>query len=67
MLYSQKTGSSAGYAARAHHPKEVEESAGVLKVDLEWYLGHQILPPLARICDPIEGTSSQTLATKLGK
>jgi DNA polymerase alpha subunit A len=54
-----------GYATRAHHPTEIEKSNGALQVDLEWYLGHQILPPLARICDPIEGTSGQMLAQQV--
>ena len=53
-------------ALRAHHPKEIEASNGELEVDIEWYLGKQLLPPLARICDPIEGTSHSILAEQLG-
>ena len=31
------------------------------------YLSNQILPPITRLCDPIEGTSAAILSTKLGK
>jgi DNA polymerase alpha subunit A len=53
-------------AERARHPEEIARSAGVLKPDVEWYLSQQILPPVARLCDPIDGTSQQILADKLG-
>ena len=51
---------------RARHPEEISRSNGVLKPDIEWYLTQQILPPIARLCEPIEGTSQQILAEKLG-
>jgi len=51
---------------RARHPEEVERSNGALKIDVEWYLNQQILPPIARLIDPIEGTSQATIAEKLG-
>jgi DNA polymerase alpha subunit A len=35
-------------------------------VDVEWYLTQQILPPIARLCEPIEGTSLAILAERLG-
>ena len=35
-------------------------------VDVEWYLNQQILPPIARLCEPIEGTSTAMLAERLG-
>jgi len=53
-------------AERARHPEEIARSDGVLKPDVEWYLTQQILPPVARLCDPIEGASQQILAEKLG-
>jgi len=53
-------------AERARHPEEIARSNGVLKPDVEWYLTQQILPPVARLCEPIEGTSQQRLAEKLG-
>lgn len=36
------------------------------QVDVEWYLTQQILPPIARLCEPIEGTSLAILAERLG-
>ena len=37
-----------------------------MQVDVEWYLTNQILPPVSRLCEPIEGTSPAQLATQLG-
>lgn len=51
---------------RARHPEEIIRSGGVLKPDVEWYLTQQILPPVGRLCEPIEGLSQQILAEKLG-
>jgi DNA polymerase alpha subunit A len=34
--------------------------------DYEYYLAHQILPPIERLCDPIEGTDRARLAECLG-
>ena len=34
--------------------------------DFEYYLAHQILPPIERLCDPIEGTDRARLAECLG-
>jgi DNA polymerase alpha subunit A len=51
---------------RARHPDEVRRSQGELTLDIEWYLGNQILPPISRLCEPIEGTSIQQLTTELG-
>ncbi|CAM9231445.1 unnamed protein product [Chrysoparadoxa australica] len=53
-------------AERAHHPEEVIRSAGQLKPDVNWYLDAQLVPPIARLCDPIEGTSKMILCEKLG-
>ena len=53
-------------AERARHPEEIQRSAGVLKPDVEWYLTQQILPPISRLCEPIEGTSQVIIAEKLG-
>lgn len=50
---------------RAYHPEEVVRSAGGLIIDIEWYLTQQILPPIARLCEPIDGTSSQIMAEKV--
>eukprot|EP00985_Skeletonema_marinoi_P027904 scaffold23518_cov225-Skeletonema_marinoi.AAC.19 len=53
-------------AERARHPDEIARSKGALKPDVEWYLAQQILPPISRLCEPIEGTSPGILAEKLG-
>lgn len=54
------------YAQRAYHPDMVQRSGGRLQIDVEWYLTQQILPPIARLCEPIEGTSSASIAERLG-
>ena len=59
-------GNAPSAAERARHPDEIRRSNGVLKPDFEWYLTQQILPPIARLCDPIAGTSQSILAEKLG-
>jgi DNA polymerase alpha subunit A len=53
-------------ADRARHPDDIARSGGLLKPDVEWYLTQQILPPVTRLCEPIEGTSPSILAQKLG-
>lgn len=53
-------------AERARHPDEIVRSAGHLKPDVEYYLANQILPPVARLCDPIQETSMRALAAKMG-
>lgn len=54
------------FAERARHPEEILRSDGALKPDVEWYLTQQILPPIARLCEPIAGTSQSIIAEKLG-
>ncbi|KAH9066550.1 DNA polymerase alpha catalytic subunit [Lactarius vividus] len=44
-------------AERARHPDELH---------YEYYLAHQILPPIERLCDPIAGTDRARLAECLG-
>jgi len=61
-----KSQSSSLIARRAHHPEEVARSNGTLTVDYEWYLNNQILPPISRLCEPIDGTSIAILSTQLG-
>merc|ERR1712227_566280 len=43
-----------------------EENDKQLKVDIDWYMTQQILPPIARLCEPIEGANSAVLAERLG-
>jgi DNA polymerase alpha subunit A len=51
---------------RARHPDEIKRSGGILKPDVEWYLTQQILPPVSRLCEPIEGLSQGQIAQRLG-
>ncbi|CAM9549186.1 unnamed protein product [Ectocarpus fasciculatus] len=51
---------------RAFHPDEIYRSQDGLTIDYEWYLTQQILPPIARLCEPIEGTSVAQLSLQLG-
>ncbi|KAG2067603.1 hypothetical protein BDR04DRAFT_1104760 [Suillus decipiens] len=53
-------------ADRAKHPDEIKKAAGELTVDYEHYLANQVLPPIERLCDPIEGTDRARLAECLG-
>lgn len=62
----KRTSGKVSAASRAKHPTEVARSKGLLQVDVEWYLSNQILPPIARLCEPIEGTSQARLAEVMG-
>ncbi|KAI0272419.1 hypothetical protein BC834DRAFT_921889 [Gloeopeniophorella convolvens] len=53
-------------AERAKHPDELRKAGSEVKIDYEYYLVHQILPPIERLCDPIEGTDRSRLAECLG-
>ena len=53
-------------AERAYHPDIVSKAGGALPIDYEYYLASQVLPPVARLCDPIEETSPARLAECLG-
>ncbi|KAJ1917120.1 DNA-directed DNA polymerase alpha catalytic subunit pol1 [Mycoemilia scoparia] len=59
-------GGGGSFAERACHPDEIRNSEGKLVVDKDWYLNQQVLPPLDRLCDPIEGTNMALLAQNLG-
>ncbi|KAJ1975821.1 DNA-directed DNA polymerase alpha catalytic subunit pol1, partial [Dimargaris xerosporica] len=58
--------STVSYAERAYHPTEFADPAKDLVVDYEWYLNQQVHPPVARLCEPIEGTDAARLAHFLG-
>jgi DNA polymerase alpha subunit A len=51
---------------RASHRDKIKRSRGILKSDVEWYLTQQILPPVSRLCEPIEGLSQGQIAQRLG-
>ncbi|CAK5267409.1 unnamed protein product [Mycena citricolor] len=55
-----------GQADRAKHPDEYRKEGSELKLDVEYYLAHQVLPPIERLCDPIDGTDRSRLAECLG-
>ncbi|KAI8964097.1 hypothetical protein F5Y11DRAFT_117661 [Daldinia sp. FL1419] len=58
--------SSEPVAKRAYTPQDVMKSDSGLKVDVEWYIGKQIFPPVERLCANITGTSTSQLAEQLG-
>jgi len=51
---------------RAYAPADVTKKDSHLKVDVEWYIGKQIFPPVERLCANIVGTSTAQLAECLG-
>lgn len=53
-------------ADRAYHPDELRKKDTTLKIDYDFYLSLQVLPPVERLCDPIEGTDRALLAECLG-
>jgi DNA polymerase alpha subunit A len=61
---SKDPGKASLIADRAYHPDQVKKDG--LIPDYEWYLANQVHPPLARLCEPIEGTDSAMLASCLG-
>eukprot|EP00514_Thraustochytrium_sp_LLF1b_P012860 CAMPEP_0184544772 /NCGR_PEP_ID=MMETSP0199_2-20130426/3852_1 /TAXON_ID=1112570 /ORGANISM="Thraustochytrium sp., Strain LLF1b" /LENGTH=1596 /DNA_ID=CAMNT_0026938995 /DNA_START=145 /DNA_END=4935 /DNA_ORIENTATION=+ len=61
------TSSRGSYAERAFHPDEIEnDTMGLLKIDIDWYLKQQIVPPTQRLCESIDGTSREQIAMHLG-
>lgn len=58
--------SKSAQADRAHHPDELRKQGSELKVDYEHYLALQILPPVERLCESIQGTDRGRLAECLG-
>ncbi|KAF5093129.1 hypothetical protein D0Z03_002542 [Geotrichum reessii] len=62
-----QTPSGKHVADRAYTLAEFKTApGGPLKPDVEYYLTRQILPPLERLCAPIEGTDAIRLADCLG-
>ncbi|KAF9244111.1 hypothetical protein BU15DRAFT_86076 [Melanogaster broomeanus] len=54
-------------ADRAKHPEELKKATPKeLSIDFDHYLAHQVLPPIERLCEPIEGTDRARLAECLG-
>lgn len=63
---TKTSGKSEGVAAMAYHPDEVMSSKGELVVNVEYYLENQVLPPILRLCDPIESVDVSRLALAMG-
>ncbi|ORY28383.1 hypothetical protein BCR33DRAFT_667040 [Rhizoclosmatium globosum] len=59
-------GESNGLAGRAQHPEELKKADTSFKVDYQYYLANQVLPPLARLLSPIDGTDQSRIAACLG-
>lgn len=57
---------SGGISARAYHPDEVIASKGKLIIDVKYYLENQVLPPIMRLCDPIQTIDASRVAVSLG-
>jgi len=55
-----------GLGERAVHPAEFKESNGQYKIDREWYLSQQIMPPVQRLLEVIPGIIISEIAKCLG-
>ncbi|KAJ9057002.1 DNA-directed DNA polymerase alpha catalytic subunit pol1 [Entomophthora muscae] len=53
------------YAQRAFSADEVSKDSS-LQVDYDWYISRQLLPPITRLCEPIDGITMSQLAESLG-
>ncbi|WVQ83810.1 hypothetical protein IAT38_005954 [Cryptococcus sp. DSM 104549] len=53
-------------ADRAFHPDDVRKKDSELRIDYDFYLDSQILQPVLRMCEIIEGTERARLAECLG-
>ncbi len=53
-------------AERAYHPDEIKEAKGKLVIDTEWYITNQILPPITRLIEHIDGIEVDYVASCLG-
>lgn len=53
-------------AKRAYSPQDVLKPDSGLSIDVEWYIGKQIFPPIERLCANIVGTSTAQVADALG-
>ncbi|KAJ2061398.1 DNA-directed DNA polymerase alpha catalytic subunit pol1 [Coemansia sp. S146] len=62
---SKCTQDAGSYAERARHPDEILASQGALYPDYDWYLNQQVLPPCARLLEPL-ATDMAVLAQCLG-
>jgi DNA polymerase alpha subunit A len=59
-------GARSAQADRAHHPDDLRRAGSELKIDYDLYLDSQVLQPVLRMCESIEGTERARLAECLG-
>jgi len=50
----------------AYHPDEVLDKSKNLKIDYDWYIHQQLLPPITRLIEHIEGIQIEFVAQCLG-
>lgn len=60
------TAGDAHVADRSYPASDVIRSDSKLDIDHDYYLSNQILPPIERLCAPIEGTDRTRIAECLG-
>ncbi|EJT49533.1 DNA polymerase alpha catalytic subunit [Trichosporon asahii var. asahii CBS 2479] len=53
-------------ADKAFHPDDLRRQGSELKIDYDLYLDSQVLQPILRLCESIEGTERSRLAECLG-
>ncbi|GJJ15609.1 hypothetical protein Clacol_009887 [Clathrus columnatus] len=58
--------SKTAQAAHARHPDEIRKAESENKIDYEHYLSQQLLPPIERLCEALQGTDRSRLAENLG-
>lgn len=59
-------GARSAQADRAFHPDDLRRAGSELKIDYDLYLDTQVLQPILRLCESIEGTERSRLAECLG-
>ena len=57
-------GTSLGATQRAYHIEEFKNSEN-LKIDVKYYLTHQVHPVISRLCEPLEDIDAYQIATWL--
>ncbi|KAK4226078.1 putative DNA polymerase alpha catalytic subunit [Podospora fimiseda] len=66
VITGDSKSTSESVAKRAYTPQDVLKPDSGLSIDVEWYIGKQIFPPVERLCANITGTSTEQIADALG-
>lgn len=66
IICGESSGSAENAAKNAFPMDDVLKTESELRPDIDYYLHKQILPPVERLCAPIEGTNVTLLAECLG-